>query len=239
MDISAWQLIIGTISGFLIAFFAEPVKIHFTSKANIRATRLALYREIISNYQLLRSTRDSTNAIQGQEGNINVGTSLIKYSMRRECYDHLLKEDPSALYQLEDALVINRLYAQIMAIADFVKGKDFVSLSFITFAIDQIGRPIALGELKASVVKQVSPSVAKELEQTIDRHISVALTERTDWQLRLSEYHPETQGKSIEMDLSKVIGRIRRADSPILELQSMSADEIASRVIIVEIKEDK
>ena len=41
------KVLIGTISGFLIAFFAEPIKIYFSNNFKKRNIRLALYKEKI------------------------------------------------------------------------------------------------------------------------------------------------------------------------------------------------
>lgn len=47
------KIIIGTLSGFIIAFFAEPIKIYFQNKAKINYIRLAVYKEISHNYVVI------------------------------------------------------------------------------------------------------------------------------------------------------------------------------------------
>jgi hypothetical protein len=47
------KIIIATISGFIVAFFAEPVKLYFQNKQRRDVFRFALYAEIYNNYRLL------------------------------------------------------------------------------------------------------------------------------------------------------------------------------------------
>jgi hypothetical protein len=47
------KVLIGTVSGFVIAFFAEPVKVFFQNRTGKQILRVALYKEILSNYWFL------------------------------------------------------------------------------------------------------------------------------------------------------------------------------------------
>ncbi len=48
-----WQLLVGTISGFIIAFLAEPVKTFFENRNKKNRLRKSLYREICYLYEAL------------------------------------------------------------------------------------------------------------------------------------------------------------------------------------------
>ena len=48
------KITIGTVAGFVIAFFAEPVKIYFQNASKKKSLRLALYGELINNFMSLR-----------------------------------------------------------------------------------------------------------------------------------------------------------------------------------------
>lgn len=48
------KVIIATLSGFIIAFFAEPVKSYFANRAKLNNLRIALYKELLYNYSTLK-----------------------------------------------------------------------------------------------------------------------------------------------------------------------------------------
>ena len=43
------KVIIATLSGFIIAFFAEPVKSYFQNRGQLHNLRVALYKEMVNN----------------------------------------------------------------------------------------------------------------------------------------------------------------------------------------------
>ena len=49
------ETFIATISGFIIAFFAEPLKTYFQNRAKLKNLRIALYKEILYNYSSLKT----------------------------------------------------------------------------------------------------------------------------------------------------------------------------------------
>lgn len=123
MQLEYWQLLIGTLSGFIIAFLAEPIKTFFTSRAEKASLREAIYREIASNYLLLHSIKKSQNAPEGLEDKVGIGSKYILKNLHQECYQHILKENPVDLYQLEEALALVNAYAKLSAIIDFIDGQ--------------------------------------------------------------------------------------------------------------------
>jgi hypothetical protein len=97
------KVIIATISGFVIAFFAEPVKNYFENKAKLRNLKIALYKEILYNYGSLKSLELSTNSMP-----------FIRYmgefALRTECYKNAIQNEVSLFYQLEETNAINTLH---------------------------------------------------------------------------------------------------------------------------------
>lgn len=99
------KVIIATLSGFIIAFFTEPVKSYFANKAKLHNLRLALYKELLSNY----ATVDT--AIRH-----DVALTMFFYqpSLRTECYKHALGNEISLFYQLDEATSLNTLQGDIV-----------------------------------------------------------------------------------------------------------------------------
>ena len=101
------ETFIATISGFIIAFFAEPVKIHYQHKAKLHNLRVALYKELLNNYYALTHfTVESLSDLFSPE-------YVAQHELRTECYKQTLQNDISLLYQLVEANAINVLYSQI------------------------------------------------------------------------------------------------------------------------------
>lgn len=105
------KIIIATLSGFIIAFFAEPVKNMIQHRTNLHNLKLALYKEMLSNYTILRTANMS-------EWSLN--SFLSKPSLRTECYRRALENEVILFYQLEEAAMINSLQGDgINHIVDF------------------------------------------------------------------------------------------------------------------------
>lgn len=94
------QIIIATLSGFIIAFFAEPVKNYFANRSKLRNLKIALYKELCNNYSTLNSNT-----------RLDLVPTMLFYqsALRTECYEHALEHEISLFYQLDEASMINSL----------------------------------------------------------------------------------------------------------------------------------
>lgn len=102
------KVIIATLSGFIIAFFAEPVKNYFANKSQLRNLRIALYTELISNYfALVHFTMDGTS------NDSYMLYQVSKYELRIERYKHALQDELFLFYQLKEANLLNVAYGRI------------------------------------------------------------------------------------------------------------------------------
>lgn len=100
------QIIIATLSGFIIAFFAEPVKTYFQNRAKLYNLRIALYKEIIFNYGCLLPLNE--DSFKSDRDNI------INHTLRTECYRHAIQNELTLFYQLSEAATINILYGMVL-----------------------------------------------------------------------------------------------------------------------------
>ncbi|RPI93969.1 MAG: hypothetical protein EHM40_08150 [Chloroflexi bacterium] len=102
------KVIIATLSGFVIAFFAEPVKNYFGNRAKLHHLRVAFYTELVNNYYAL------THFTMGNtETDSYVLHNATKYQMRTECYKHALQNELPLFYQLTEAKLLNHVYGLI------------------------------------------------------------------------------------------------------------------------------
>src|SRR5690349_17561522 len=102
------KVIIATLSGFIIAFFAEPVKNYFTNKSQLHNLRIALYTELISNYfALIHYAMDSTDTDAYTLYNV------AKYELRTERYKYALQNELALFYQLREANVLSVAYVRL------------------------------------------------------------------------------------------------------------------------------
>lgn len=102
------KVLIGTISGFIVAFMAEPVKSHFQNRNQRKHLRISLYKELFINYIWL-SGNESIEDLQ-------VFLRASKQALRFECYDHVITQQVTLFYQLREAVMITLLYANLRAI---------------------------------------------------------------------------------------------------------------------------
>ena len=128
-------VLIGTLSGFIIAFFAEPVKTYYQNMEKVHNLRVALYKELFLNYVSLEAwvldeekleskaktkTRGKTKA-KTESGNYRTEEYVAQYALRTDCYKHALQNDLTLFYQLPEALAISilqgNLIGQIMGIS--------------------------------------------------------------------------------------------------------------------------
>jgi hypothetical protein len=91
--------------GFSIAFIAEPIKLYAVARHNKLALRAALYKEIVIFLDAVQMfIQQSRNGIQVS----------LEYSLPEKTFvfDHAM-QDPMTFYTLEEAIQIQRVYADI------------------------------------------------------------------------------------------------------------------------------
>jgi hypothetical protein len=160
------KVIIATLSGFIIAFFAEPVKNYFQDRAKLRNLRIALYKEVFYNYTVLSESRMK---IIEDEAEVAIGDYLSQRVLRTECYKHALENEISLFYQLDEAHMIHilegRLLGQIMNLygdMNNLLGEE-VSRADINPAFAMLSRSfqnsfailVYVGTLQAKVLKKI------------------------------------------------------------------------------------
>lgn len=102
--------IIGMIAAFMTAFitsfFAEPVKNYFQHKTKLHHLRMALYKELVSNYLLLE-------VFDGKDTDANTLSIYAEIAIRNESYKHALEKNLTEFYELREAMAINSLYGTL------------------------------------------------------------------------------------------------------------------------------
>src|SRR5260221_13126443 len=111
------KVLIGTISGFVIAFFAEPIKRYFENKSKLQYLRIALYKEMIQNFLMLESTLDDFR--NNEKSNIMVGQPL----MIDDCYRYVVSQETALYYQLTEARLINSFYKLLNMLTKIPEGE--------------------------------------------------------------------------------------------------------------------
>ena len=110
------QVIIATLSGFIVAFLADPVKSFFQNNARRSRLRNALYGEIASNYACLENSPSLTPS---KEFAHQVTTALAEgfaTGLRTECYRGALSQETLLFYELPEAPYINLIYSHVDSI---------------------------------------------------------------------------------------------------------------------------
>jgi hypothetical protein len=102
-----WQLLIGTISGFIIAFLAEPVKTYFTNKSKRANLRAALHAEMAQVYLRFANLAEKLEKDTSIADRI---PDIAKKNARFSCYEYTKEKELPIFYQLEEASAIDGLY---------------------------------------------------------------------------------------------------------------------------------
>ena len=108
MDETA-KVIIATLSGFIIAFFAEPVKNYYEHNAKLEDLRIALYKEMYINFLFLRGLTPEGYSLSKWR------TDFSEFTLRIECYKHALENEVALFYQLNEANTINMLQGNFIS----------------------------------------------------------------------------------------------------------------------------
>jgi hypothetical protein len=106
MQIQAWQLIVGTIAGFITAFLAEPVRMYLSGLVARKQLREALYKEMAALYVNWKGFADyvSERKIPPEKLTDNVENLNLM-----DCYRYA-KTRPIDFYSLSEAVAIDRVY---------------------------------------------------------------------------------------------------------------------------------
>ena len=100
------KVLIGTISGFIIAFFAEPVKNYISNRSKIKNLRRAIYQELNYNIFLL------SEAFRESVDELKIGRKLFRF----DTYEFLLKNEISIFSQMKEAVDIRNLFETLKLI---------------------------------------------------------------------------------------------------------------------------
>ena len=105
--------IIGMIAAFITAsvtaFLAEPVKTFFQNRAKLKNLRIALYKEMVHNYNILKSF-----VLDDFSSEFPTGEYLARHALRTECYKNAVQNELSFFYQLDEANLVNSLQGTLM-----------------------------------------------------------------------------------------------------------------------------
>jgi hypothetical protein len=111
------KIIIGTLSGFIVAIFTEPIKRKIENKSKLRNLRIALYKEMIQNFfmleQALQEYKNDNNS------NIMVGQPLLIV----DCYRYVVSQETALYYQLSEARLINMFYKLVDMLIGIPEGE--------------------------------------------------------------------------------------------------------------------
>lgn len=115
------KILIGTISGFIIAFFAEPVKVYFQNRQKRHDMRGALYYEIYNNWVIVTAMMKTFEEVGNETVKMGVG-----YGIRMEAFEYYISHETALFYQNKEADRINLLNAYLKTIKDWsqLSGKE-------------------------------------------------------------------------------------------------------------------
>ena len=105
-----WQLAIsiaGVIIGFLVGFFAEPVKVYFLNIREKKLLREGMYKEIAFFYERMVNISSGDDEL-GYDWDTYKKT--LQVIARFECYEYA-KANPMLFYQIDESSVLNKIYA--------------------------------------------------------------------------------------------------------------------------------
>lgn len=162
------KVIIGTISGFIVAFLVEPVKLYFQNNSRKKYFQIALYSEIYNNYRFLSSFlrvyhENNPHQLKG------FFDGTIKHSVRMDCYTHFMSHYPDVFYQLKESTFINTLYAYLTSAANPVLYTENNIAAFhlaIESFVRLVEEHVARDELKKDLMEKVSGKA--EVKQIVE-----------------------------------------------------------------------
>lgn len=143
------KILIGTISGFIIAFFAEPVKTYFANKSLQNRLRKVLYHEIYENLILLKDI--SQRDLEG------VSTKeLFQRIIQKDGYEYAHSNEITVFYQLPEAIIFNKLYLLLKTASQYEIGNNQELLrETISTYIETVDEGFSTKELDRNFIKKI------------------------------------------------------------------------------------
>jgi len=125
------EIIIGTLSGFVIAFFAEPIKQFIINNMKRNNLRKAIHYEIFHNWSVIEGIikKDGQDLLL-DDATLFSTKFYLRTGIRNECYLHLINQETALFYQLKEAGEINHLYSYINGIYEWSRVSDDESKKF-------------------------------------------------------------------------------------------------------------
>jgi hypothetical protein len=112
------QILIATLSGFIIAFMADPVKESILGFFKRRKIRLALYKEMMNNYYKLAIFEKNNGDSSSKEEDNDIDAFAALIYVEKEYYDYVKKNEITEFYLLKEASTITSIYRLIGELVD-------------------------------------------------------------------------------------------------------------------------
>ncbi len=124
-----WTVLVPAIAallGVILGFLAEPVKIYYTNKNRRNQMRRALYAELLNIYFRIS---DTPKDLSEQDYKNNFGNLLYI-----PAYEYA-KSDPLTFYSIEEASLINGIYATILTLSTMPPNNEGIRMKIGWFDI--------------------------------------------------------------------------------------------------------
>jgi hypothetical protein len=174
------KVLIPVLSGFLVAFLAEPVKVFFQNRIRKQNLRVALYKEILSNYAFLSTYLEtyrlsldiSKDSMSGYSEYVRKEfANFSGHLFRTECYKHALSQELPLFYQLTEAMMVNALYTSLNMIleppTDPMTDKRQLDISFAEDYLDTLAIEIEAGTFDKNLLVKISDK--KTVKEILER----------------------------------------------------------------------
>jgi len=140
------KIIIGTLSGFIIAFLAEPVKIHFQNLNKLNRLRKALYKELHFNYLLCRNMAKKRGLkTPPTRGNLKAYIEMCIEDTKSQYYEQTIHSELDMFYQIEESTTIHNLHGSLKFLERRAKTKWINELADIKNAANETSKASGIG----------------------------------------------------------------------------------------------
>jgi hypothetical protein len=106
LSFEAWELLIATLSGFIVAFASEPIKGVYDYYRKKRRLKSAIYKEIAFIY-------DSLCFYENHQINTESDLKLHQLFKDELTVYELIKEDPLIFYDLKESNLVKKIYSSL------------------------------------------------------------------------------------------------------------------------------
>ena len=169
-----WETTITALASFIVAFYAEPIKIYFSNKARKRQFKNALYREILQIHSQLSDIR----AFVVQKRMDESGFIFALNRITCQAYQ-TAKADPFLLYELKEAIDFDVLYKNLELLQQLaLKSMSFEQeqppnqnllfnlMAYLDAALISFKAKVSNGSLEVKAIEKLATPVQKQfLEQ--------------------------------------------------------------------------